>query len=278
MLLFVYLNIMVLFIGIRRFLLVLISFEILSWLFVILIKSGHIKYLIIQTVFILVSLTQLVLQTRGLLLLSLLFKMGLPPFHAWIVLLVRNLTAVGLLFMITVHKLLPLVILSKIISGRFFMVLMLIITRYLVMIQRGMLIVLVFSSMNHSFLMLLSSMVRLWLFVIYWVVYSILSTALFTTLNIEYNQQFNKPTLSIFALLVLRGTPPFTLFWLKTRLIAFMVTYLWALPWAILARALIPFLSYLRVWFRMRSIKRTKEGSYFFPTVRAVRTYPIVIY
>lgn len=101
---------------------VLVALEVLSWGFVILFGSSSIlKYLLIQRVFVPLSLFSLVVFNKALVV-FLMLKIGLPPFHSWLVKVLSEVNFLVFIFMRTFHKLVPLFFFVKLITFVFSLV------------------------------------------------------------------------------------------------------------------------------------------------------------
>lgn len=139
--------------GLRNLFLAAVSLEIVSWVFILLVeKFFRFKYLVVQrAVFFLMVLG--ILRFRNLLVLALLVKLALPPFHVWFLNVAAALKNVELLFFLSPHKILPLFLFGKVVShigGLFLFSLFLVTRRVLILATRGVFYILVVSSLNHT--------------------------------------------------------------------------------------------------------------------------------
>lgn len=207
--------------GVRNLILLLFLLELLSWLFAIFIKESRTKYLLIQRRFLLTSLSGL-LWIKELLSLRLLLKIGIPPFHLWMVSLSRRLRLNLFIFFITIHKLGPIRVLSKII--RVYIIVVAWFTSFIVAFNllptKSLILILIYSSILHRGWIVRVSIWNYRFFLVYWAVYSLILTM---WLSFFKSQDFSiinikQGSLRNMGWLVLAGMPPFRLFWLKINL------------------------------------------------------------
>jgi len=102
-------------IGSLRLLRLLVVLELLSWLFVILVpNTSTLNYLLVQRYFLILGIAR-ILFLPSLLIIVFLLKLGIPPFHVWFIKIARVLNKNRFSFIITLHKLIPILFLSKVI-------------------------------------------------------------------------------------------------------------------------------------------------------------------
>jgi NADH:ubiquinone oxidoreductase subunit 2 (subunit N) len=102
--------------GCINFLTLIVLLEVLSWVFVVLLPiNSSLNYLVVQSYFLIGRLRRVLFNSYLLLILRLLMKIGLPPFHIWLIRVARVLNKETFSFLITGHKLLPLFLLRKLI-------------------------------------------------------------------------------------------------------------------------------------------------------------------
>lgn len=244
--------------GCSRFVIILIVIEILSWAFVLLMRQNQLKYLIIQTLFLLLSLTILIRnKVLFLLLVSFLLKMGLPPFHLWMTNIFSSLKNRGAVFMLTLHKVIPLLVLSKVVSLFNVVALgsLLFLSNLILVLQRRLVMILLVSSMAHSYWMIIRLTLGVWLFLIYWLCYRILTRILIRPVFMKKNWQTNRSSLLMTALIILAGVPPFLIFWIKIRLLTELASLRQVVMLLALVASLLALASYLRGGFNLSSVK-----------------------
>jgi len=203
-------------------------------------------------VFLLRSLVG-ILVLPAMLVISIALKLGLPPFHSWVLRIRALIKKYTFLFITTLHKLFPLFLFIKIMIWKYSVrfILIIISLRGVIITQfKGVYFVMIISSLIHSGWILLRNVLKIRLMVLYWSAYCVLIIVMFYSLFIK-TMVIRDETQSKYtriAWLVLRGLPPFTMFWLKINI--FMLIY----PLILIARItliLIPVLSlvsYYRVF------------------------------
>lgn len=255
----------VFFIGSTGLVVLVIFIELLSWLFVFFFKRYLcIKYLFIQRYFIIVVLFS-ILWFPSTLFLSLLLKIGLPPFQNWLIHFRSLLPARRFLFIGTIHKLIPLVLLGKRLlyyRGLLLISSLLIMSR-LLMFQRSLFFfVLVCSSIVHSSWIIIGFLANKIFAVWYWVVYRLLIVLLLkTSLFLKTVMlNFSQGVLTMLTWLVISGIPPFTMFWLKTILFFILIKV------RVYFRVLIVFSSVLalRIYFWAFHLRILRRASFSF--------------
>nr|APX40499.1 NADH dehydrogenase subunit 2 [Labidostomis taxicornis] len=118
---------------------------------------------------------------------ALMIKMGAAPFHAWFPEVMSGLSWLNCLIMITWQKIAPMVILMNILKQTFFIIIVIVISALVGTIlginQISLRKIMAYSSINHISWMIsaMMSMKSLWL--IYFSVYTIISTSIILILN-----------------------------------------------------------------------------------------------
>lgn len=247
---------------------IILLLETLSWLFAVLLLDSF-KYLIIQRWFvpswIFIALWNL---KRGLFI-RLLFKIGLPPFHSWLIKIIQELKLKSFTFIRTIHKIAPIIITAYVTQIRvlFFTALL---RRALLTKFREILYILIRSSFFHTTWVLLSRSVNLNLTLLYWLLYrSILIILLvrLTTTLIKLATGFTN-SLTIIRILVLSGFPPFRLFWLKASIL---------LKLKILHGSIMLYLSIIRIWAYLRITLLTLKNTKKWAKIRAYTLFLIAL-
>lgn len=261
----------VLLIG-ARILIMIFTIELLSWVFGFLLRREQVpKYLLLQAYFSLLGLLSLA-SSPWLLALALLLKIGLPPFHLWVLSFTQNLRKWGFVFFMTVHKAAPLIILMKILTqGVIGMLRISIIffVRLILLHFREFVIVITLSSLSHRGWILLSGGLSLRLIFFYWALYRAILIMFFgqaVTKKPPFVWMWQASFTSV-TLLLLSGFPPFTFFWVKIAVIFLLLEIRATFSWIITFSAVIALSAYYRlIQLRVRSGNRTKVSaiSFFF--------------
>jgi len=203
--------------------------ELLSWAFVLLLPSWiALPYLIIQRFFIFVIFIGVGLSPI-LIVWTLLFKIGVPPFHAWILMLIYYREVVMFLFINLIHKVLPIILLSKIVYTNmlvFWISLRVTIRIRIIMQLRTLFQVVLFSSIIHSMWIILSAMVSFIFFLFYWLFYMLGSIFLLVGRSIKFTRllTINQTSVILLIWLLISGVPPFIIFWLKAELTTWLIS------------------------------------------------------
>jgi len=206
------------FLGRNSFILIFLYLELLSWTFTLIIPTYmSIKYLIIQTYFIILGLIGL-LWFPLLLMLGFILKIGLPPIHIWFMKLAFLMEKWVFLIFSTIHKLFPLLLLGSLFSRRsyFFWILLLIAGRLIFQVFEFFFILLA-SSVIHRSWTLLGIQFNLKLRLTYWILYSLVFFVFLRTIHfsILFKRGIEQSSSTAIAWLILSGLPPFVIFWLK---------------------------------------------------------------
>lgn len=192
-------------------------------------SSNIIKYFLIQTIssffvlfFILISrITILSLIRFNIVLISILVKIGLPPYHFWLPSIIQTIRWNNCLIISSIQKIIPLILIGSIIT---------ISKLFLFLIIRGIFVsalggfiqtqfrpLIAYSSINHTIWAIISIIYDFYLFLIYFIPYSFSIILLFISLKKTFNSNFirvNKLKLSpsfiisLLAILSIAGLPP----------------------------------------------------------------------
>lgn len=161
-----------------------------------------------------------------LLLLVRLLKVGLPPFHRWVLHIFSYLNKRGFLFITTVHKIAPVLLLIKLFFSSFFLAIVsfaILFGRISFMLLMSRLLgILAFSSMIHTGWMVFRAFCGLSLYVLYWVLYFFLILGLLRGISIRKNildAGASQSRITRGCWLALSGIPPFLVFWLKVSIL-----------------------------------------------------------
>lgn len=261
-----YLFLITLIIGSTRILISILLMEVLSWCFIKFIPSWRVmKYLFLQRAFLIFTMIS-ILWWKPLLILGLLLKIGLPPFHLWIIRLISELKLLPFIFIQTLHKLFPVLIFSKVFKESLFSFILrflILFTGVLVSNIRNILFVLRISSILHTFWILLGRIISLSLILLYWGAYCSLLGLLLKSINSNFLwlNLFNQRRLTSLIWLVSSGMPPFAIFWLKVCVVDFtllsirLISRIFILMGRVLALT-----AYFRIWyFRIFHVKLSRR-------------------
>lgn len=199
---------------------ILFLIEGLSWVFIMILSIWNILiYLIVQTYFLFIGIIGILLYSP-LLLLRILLKMGVPPLHMWLLSISITIKKYELLFILTLHKLLPIIFLSKLALSTKLILVLLILSGFIVVNRRVVLMVILFSSSINTVLILFIALYSVRIILLYWILYCSISLRLFYSINrITFILILAESRSTQSAWLVLSGIPPFSLFWIKINLL-----------------------------------------------------------
>jgi len=253
----------------------------------ILVKRGGIrgvrrglKYFLSQSpASLLVLFRVCVLNTRGALLilyLALIFKLGLPPFHGWILSLGIEVGLGELGVILSVQKVLPLVLLTSFLNTYFFMlslIFLIIITLFICNQVSQLKQLLIFSSMGGRVWPALSQKGgRAWVeFMMVYTGLLLFTTFLFYSAKAIMvkdliNFSFYRKGILIITLFRMGGIPPFSGFFIKLILLKQIVVLSAYLSFLVLSFSFIVLYIYIML-ISVRGI--ITLNTYFSPNVRA---------
>jgi len=201
--------------------------ETLSWGFSLLLKEEALKYLVIQRFFFFISILGL-FWCPLVVCVAIVLKLGLPPFHSWILNLMFYMKKSLFIFMTTIHKAFPLFFFVKLFLYKTFLVfitLVLILRGWLIVQSKRFYIIIIISSFIHSGWMLISRVTKKRLMFLYWSLYRCLISVFFYILFLsKVDQNINNQSTHLNrAWLIISGLPPFTLFWLKLSIFSVII-------------------------------------------------------
>nr|YP_009346451.1 NADH dehydrogenase subunit 2 [Xiphinema rivesi]AOT84260.1 NADH dehydrogenase subunit 2 [Xiphinema rivesi] len=254
----------IMFLGLNQtsYVLVFLILEWLSWIFSVTLMVFSMKYLLIQSYFSLAFLVAL-LSMPKFIILSLLLKMGFPPFYNWAIALFKFFSKKSLLFAMTMHKILPTIVSGKCFS--MFMSLLSITMLCILFLQASNLfLVLMFSSFLHGWWVILASYFYQKLFWQYWVVYGSLLLLFLTSITFSKLELFGygQTTLSGISFLVLSGFPPFLLFWMKASVFMILVMGSAFLAMMLIFSSVISLIVYFRVLCMSLELSEKNSGKF----------------
>jgi len=238
--------------GSRSVFLAVFLMELISWVFALLVGRNAIKYLLVQSLFFVLTITGVLLLPM-VILFGIMFKLGLPPFHLWFVSFNRLLNKKVFIMASTLHKLFPLAFMCKAAIlgiGLLVGVLILTLRRLLLSSFRSLFHVLIFSSLVHSRWIFLRGVMVLGLLLVYWGLYTLTNILLvfgFFRKTLFRNERLQASRSSLLWL-VLSGIPPFQFFWLKVIVVSLIVS--WRVVWrvVIILSAVLGLVAYYHVF------------------------------
>jgi len=213
-------------------------------------------------------------------------KAGIPPFHFWLPQIIENLNLFCLLILLTWQKIIPTFILSLTYTN--FLPLLLIMGAIVGAIgginQNSIKKVIMFSSISHSSWIIISLLMRVKLWLIYFLMYFFINVNIVWFIKIwfirkisQINHLNNKKLkiIIVINLIMLRSIPPFTRFLLKSMVIFSLIyTYqIMTLIIIIVLLSLITIIFYIKLSFFIlfnnhtstNLIKNYHLGDIFFP-------------
>nr|YP_009240109.1 NADH dehydrogenase subunit 2 [Trichiosoma anthracinum]AMN87260.1 NADH dehydrogenase subunit 2 [Trichiosoma anthracinum] len=185
----------------------------------------------VETMFIKTSMMNTLIQ------LSLLMKMGAAPFHWWTPKIIKSMNWKNCFILLTWQKLAPLILISMTNMSYlmyYSIIMSTIIGAIMGLNQTSMKLIIAYSSINHISWMMISIMINLNTFIIYFIIYSItilMVSLMLNNLNINYlNQLFKNNNMNMFnkinimsLMLSMGGIPPFIGFLPKFKILMLMI-------------------------------------------------------
>lgn len=238
--------------GLTNLLVSLFLLELLSWGLVLIIdKFLSLKYLLIQSTFLFLRVLGAFIDNSFVLIRGIFLKIGLPPFHLWLIVLLRYFNKKILFLMLRFHKILPILLVSKVIRERVRTTMQLLLRAGGVCILQvsGVYFVFLVSSLVHSAWLIIRRLASSRLVLFYWVNYSVLIYLFLFSFKQTNIQKINlRQTSTIRVLwLILAGVPPFTVFWLKLS-IFININYITILSILLILISIISISSYYRAY------------------------------
>lgn len=270
MIIFIYIVCLTYILGVTELVVLIIIIELLSWIFIFFIKKFEVfKYLLIQTVFLLVRLISILWYIR-IIILVMLLKLGIPPFHLWFINLTSTMNKYSFLFITTVHKILPLFRIRKFLytTHRYLIILVILRTGILIIERNELFNTLIVSSIIHRGWILVRRWVSIKIIFLYYIIYSLIISLFVFTLKIKslwYSRtEQNRNSRSLW--IILSGFPPFSLFWLKVILLSILVFKTLRLRFILILVSVIRLFVYYRIFhFVLAPARLKKEQVTYFP-------------
>lgn len=194
-----------------------------------------VKYLIIQAggsaVILVAFIVECKFNSRKLLLISILIKVGIFPFFQWVPAVMTSMTWMGCIILSTIQKLGPLFILTKVNRS---LIRLLIIVRMIGILIRGLIGInqviirplLAYSSISHTRWMVIAIPFKFNIFITYILIYFLITIILIIRLKtqnknilIRKNKSNSESFITNLILLTTAGIPPFSIFFLKITIL-----------------------------------------------------------
>jgi hypothetical protein len=187
-----------------------------------------------------------------LLLLRGLLKMGLPPFHGWLLPILRIVRKEVFIFITTLHKLLPIMFLLLLVFAfnRIHIIILALLSLRVLLLGTSVtfILIIIFSSFVHSGWILLGVLVSTGFVLFYWRAYLLLSFVLLRIKQRLLRQRVSHRVILATYWLILSGLPPFAIFWLKTQVVVIGVSNLILLMIVLLFSLVISVGAYYRAY------------------------------
>jgi len=249
-----YINILFLSLGSLSLLRLMLSLELISWIFVVLIpRNFTLNYLIVQSYFLVMGLCRVFLMPF-VLIAFFLIKLGIPPFHLWFIRVARSLNKNVFVFIITIHKLVPVLFLRKVLIRYISFVVLssrLIIVGLSLIRRRTIFFTIIFSSIVHTIWISFRIVIRKNLVILYWFSYRSLLFILLSILGfIKMDQSYlTQGTFTSKCWLLISGIPPFIIFWFKVYLLIWLIYVVGVvIGTVIMLVGVLALTSYYRTW------------------------------
>jgi NADH:ubiquinone oxidoreductase subunit 2 (subunit N) len=214
---------------------------------------------VIQTYFILIGIFSVLWWTQIFILAGLL-KIGVPPFHSWLIQILKRQNSTVFVIITTLHKLAPVMLLISLLlhATMWPFITGLILRVLLIGSSVDFSLILIFSSLSHTIWMLLRSVVRMGLVLFYWLSYSILTIILLEFKSkVEYFLVSKGSLLRTYWLIV-SGIPPFVMFFIKIHIINRLIMFYFWVCFIILILVVFSIMAYYRV-FRTSFVTRDRH-------------------
>nr|YP_009868538.1 NADH dehydrogenase subunit 2 [Dolichoderus quadripunctatus]QKG63372.1 NADH dehydrogenase subunit 2 [Dolichoderus quadripunctatus] len=215
----------------------------------------------------------------SLLYISLMIKLGVPPFHFWMPLISMYMSWMNLFFLLTIQKIIPFSILSIMNDKNSIMLIMVILSSIIppimMLTQLKFKKILTYSSINQSSWMIMLIFMKNIFWIMYMINYMIITMLIFYFINF-YKMSFNYlylnfNTIMLMMMLNMAGTPPFSFFmfkWLSIFIFMFNSMKLFMLFMVMMISSLMMFFLYLRMMYmsmflKLSSSKLIKMNIYY---------------
>jgi NADH:ubiquinone oxidoreductase subunit 2 (subunit N) len=247
----------------RNWLILWVRFELNTLLFLPFLKNYYylyfteaiIKYFLIQRICsILLIIRWFVFSRRIIFMILLAVKIGLPPFHWWVIDFLKINNWMVFFYLITIQKIGLFVLFSYFTNEKiiimFIIIFSIIISIFSIFFLNNLINILLFSSIIHSSWLLSRLFFSIKLWRLYFLFYSIIILILIVFLkknNVFYfSQSFYRIKWRIFWILM--GLPPFSIFIIKWRISIFII------KWRISIFIMFIIISFIRLYIYFKFI------------------------
>ncbi len=191
-----------------------------------------IKYFLLQRICsILFILNWLIYKNIFFIIIILFIKIGLPPFHYWVIDLLKFSSWKIFFYLITIQKLGLYFILSYFIINKIIIILIILMSivlrLFIIFIINNIINIIIFSSFIHNRWLLRRLFIRKKLFLIYFILYVFFINILYKIL-INYNLLIISQSIDSikwWVVWILMGLPPFSLFLIKWSISLFLIKW-----------------------------------------------------
>ena len=215
--------------------------------------ESKLKYFIIQEVRVMVFILFVFLDVSFLLVFPILMKIGVPPFHYWMLEVFWKLKKIEMIYFISITKIFPAIIIMSIIRYIFlfpFIVIFLIIQLSPLIFKRGLKVLLFYSSLTNFifiFFLRIRGMLKIrWIYLFIYLFLTIWSTSSIKEEGIK--------RVNFFYLFNVLGMPPSPLFFLKVVSL-FLILKSFLLLFFLLIFSLFFYYLYLGFWLKILKIE-----------------------
>nr|YP_001023671.1 NADH dehydrogenase subunit 2 [Hexamermis agrotis]ABM79872.1 NADH dehydrogenase subunit 2 [Hexamermis agrotis] len=217
-----------------------LSFELLNWLLMLIMNSNYLMVFLLWQSLSSLSIVYSLIFINKFMFIFLLMKMGLPPFHYWVIYSQKMWSFLSFIMFISVHKYLPTIILINMISWMNWSVLLLPIGLLFFWSNNYMKFFIFGISIMDMFWMIMSWEFSLKLLMVYLVINFLMMLMLWTINSSNINlKSYDMQLILVFLL----NMPPFLTFMIKWMIIGMMTLMLSIIS---LFLSLLPI---LMVWF-----------------------------
>nr|UBQ33990.1 NADH dehydrogenase subunit 2 [Plerochila australis] len=227
-------------------------------------------YLLIQVmgsiIMLLVILTKNMIQEMDMniiLTMSMMIKLGVPPFHPWMPEMLNKLKWNTMIVMITIQKINPMIVLSQIMNQNYMSPLVMIMAASIGSIsginQLSLNKIIAYSSINHLSWIVMNMMMTSNIWINFFIIYSLINLTMclvFKKMNVYFMNQLTINTtiymkMMMFVMLMnLGGMPPFPGFMLKWLTLEYMISSsMYFVMTVMLVSSMVAMLFYMRMMY-----------------------------
>nr|ATL58817.1 NADH dehydrogenase subunit 2 [Stephanitis chinensis] len=246
--------------------------------------------ILMLTTMLLMNMNDNIMLYKMMLTISMMIKLGMPPFHMWMPEMMNKINWIMLGFMVTLQSVNPLVVTSQILENNLLLPLIMIISASIGSLSgvNNLLLnkIMVYSSMNHLSWMTMCMMMMNTLWIKYFAVYSMITLTLCFMFNnklIFYVNQFNMNNNNYMKMMIammmlnLGGMPPFPGFFIKWMTMESIMkyNYMYFTLLIMVICSMVTLLFYMRLSYNMFIISSTSQK--FNKLIMKMKFYMIMI-